>query len=266
MPRLRSEDAARRAESGQQDFVESLARGLNVILAFGIERRPMTLSEVSRAANLPKASTSRLLRTLDTLGYVETDGRVFRLTSHVLTLAGAFLGSDPVTTLLQPLCERISRLFRESCFVGVLDGRHVVTVAHASPRSAERLTTNIGLRHPAFATAAGRVLLAALSDDTLEAFLKDLHPQAFTRHTILDRGKLREIILKCRAEGYCISNQESVIGYRAVAFPLQRRDGSTVGTLCISLRIEHCESSPDLMDRSIDILRRESARLQRELI
>jgi len=266
MPRLRAEDAARRAASGHgPDFLEAVARGLRVIHAFGTERRPMTLSDVARAADMPKPTVGRVLHTLEVLGYVECEGRLFRLTPHVLTLANAFLGSDPVSAIVQPLCERISRTVGESCFAGVLDGQHVVTIAHATPRHPMNLATSIGLRHPAFATAAGRVLLAALPDAELDAWLAELKPEALTFRTMIDRAALREAVLRCREDGHCVTDQESVLGYRAVAFPLKRRDGRTVGALSTPLRIEHCEREPDLLERCTLMLRKETTQLAREL-
>ena len=266
MPRLRAEDAARRAASGNgPDFLEVVARTLRVIHAFGAERKPMTLSEVARAADIPKPSAGRMLHTLQVLGYAESDGRLFRLTPQVLTLANAFLGSDPVSTILQPICERISRAVGESCFVGVLEGQHVVTVAHATPRHPMHLATSIGLRHPAFATAAGRVLLAAQEDAMLDAWLAALKPEPYTHRTVLDRDALRALILRCRVDGFCRADQESVLGYRAIAFPIRRRDGVVVGALSTPLRVEHCETEPDLEERCTLLLRQETAKLAREL-
>ena len=95
MSRLRPQDAETRAQRANADFSEALARGLGVISAFDEQRRQMTLSDVARAVDLPRATVRRALATLVALGYLEADGRLFRLTPRILKLAIAYLSSDP---------------------------------------------------------------------------------------------------------------------------------------------------------------------------
>ena len=76
------------------DFVESLDRGLRLLQVFGDRAAPMTLSEIAAAADLPRATARRILFTLQHGGYVTSDGKLFALTPHVLTLAGSYLRSN----------------------------------------------------------------------------------------------------------------------------------------------------------------------------
>lgn len=76
MPRLKRSDAeAALAESAGPEFLEALARGLRVIEAFNRDRRQLTLADLAKLVDLPRASVRRTLMTLVTLGYAETDGR-----------------------------------------------------------------------------------------------------------------------------------------------------------------------------------------------
>ena len=115
MSRLRPQDAEKRAQRADADFSEALARGLGVIGAFDEQRRQMTLSDEARAVDLPRATVLRALATLVALGYLEADGRLFRLTPRILKLAIAYLSSDPVPSILQPVCERLCRQVGASC-------------------------------------------------------------------------------------------------------------------------------------------------------
>ena len=74
------------------DFVEALARGLDVIAAFGRERPQMSLSEVAQATDLARPTARRLLLTLEELGYVRSRDGVFSLTPRVLALGTAYVG------------------------------------------------------------------------------------------------------------------------------------------------------------------------------
>src|SRR5215218_4377885 len=92
MPKLKRGDGDERAT----DFVESLDRGLRLLQAFGATGGPAALSDLARAAELPRATARRILFTLAHGGFVSTDGKLFTLTPHVLTLAGAYLRSNQI--------------------------------------------------------------------------------------------------------------------------------------------------------------------------
>ncbi|MFO1158634.1 MAG: IclR family transcriptional regulator C-terminal domain-containing protein [Reyranellaceae bacterium] len=264
---MNAKDAARRQAAGQGTYyVEALARGLTIIRAFGRDRSAMTLSDMARAANLPKPTVRRVLHTLVDLGYAETDGRLFQLTPAVLSLAAAYLGTDLVATVLQPVCQRVSKATGEACFVAVLDGQEMVMVAHASTRFPLGLATSAGMRLPAFLTAAGRVLLGLLPDDELERRLKAAKVKANTEFAVTDKAKLKAIILKARADGYCMTQREVAMGFCAVAVPLRRIDGTPVGALSIPALAERVAANPDLLDTYLKVLREQVDTLSQQLI
>src|SRR5262249_38016753 len=115
------------------DFVESLDRGLRLLQAFGERASPMTLSEIAAASDLPRATARRILFTLQHGGYVSSDGKLFALTPHVLTLAGAYLRANQVVGVLQPVLDRVAVAAQEISSLAVLDGDDVVFVARGSP-------------------------------------------------------------------------------------------------------------------------------------
>jgi IclR family pca regulon transcriptional regulator len=267
MPRLNAKDAAKRQATGHGSYyVEALARGLTVIRSFGRDRSAMTLSDVARATNLPKPTVRRVLHTLVDLGYAETDGRQFHLAPQVLSLAAAYLGSDLVSTVLQPVCEKVTKVTGEACFVGVLDGQEIVMIAHASTRFPIGLASHVGMRMPAFATAAGRVLLGLLSDDELDARLKAARLKGSTKFTLTDKAKLRSTIMRGRADGYCMTRQEATIGHCAIAVPLRRADGKAIGAISIPALAERVAGNPRFMDSLLKVLRDQVEALSHQLI
>ena len=131
MPKLKRRRKARGRRA--TDFVESLDRGLRLLRAFGERAAPMTLSEIARAADLPRATARRILFTLQHGGYVSSDGKLFALTPHVLTLAGAYLRSNQIVAVLQPVLDDISLKALEIISLAVLDGDDVVFIARVEP-------------------------------------------------------------------------------------------------------------------------------------
>lgn len=234
MPRRKRSAAEQRlAAAGGGDFLEALARGLRVIEAFNRGRAQLTLSDVAKLVDLPRASARRTLRTLVQLGYAEADDRLFRLTPRVLTLAGAYLRSNAITDVLQPALERLSAEVNESCSAAVLDGEDVVMIAHASPGRIVPISEQIGFRVPAVASALGRVLLAGLDDRSLQTFLARTNPGQLTPSTVLDKTELRKAILKVRSDGYALVDQEVEVGFRSIAVPVKKSDGRTVASVNI---------------------------------
>ena len=175
MPKLDAKDAAARASNPLgRDFSEALFRGLQIITAFGPSTQSMTLSDVARQVDLPRATVRRSLLTLAHLGYVKEEGRLFSLTPQVLQLAAAYLGASHASTILQPCCERLAAEYGDTFSVAVLDGESAVMIAYATPRRMYMDAPGIGLRLPAYCSAVGRVLLAALPDLQRESFLEQI--------------------------------------------------------------------------------------------
>jgi IclR family pca regulon transcriptional regulator len=242
MPRIKRSEAERhQIEASGPEFLEALARGLRVIQAFDRERRQLSLSDVARLVELPRASVRRTLHTLVQLGYAESDGRLFRLTPRILNLAGAYLLSNPVSSIVQPALERLSVEVDTSCSAAVLDGDDVVLIAHASPTRILQINAQIGLRLPAVSSSLGRVLLAALDDKDLDKFLARIRPIRLTPLTVVDKAALRRAIVKARADGFSLVDQEVETGFRSISVPLRRLDRKVIAALNIGA---HSERGP----------------------
>ena len=215
-------------------YVQSFARGLEVIRSFSAAAPQQTLSEVAARTGLTRAGARRILLTLQTLGYLESDGRLFRLTPRILDLGFAYLSSMPIWDLAEPLMEALTDRVHESCSAAVLDGLDIVYVLRVHTHKIMSTNLAVGSRLPAFWTSMGRVLLAALPEDELRARLATVPRQAFTRHTVLDDDALLARIADARQQGWCLVDQELEEGLISVAAPLKSRTGHVVAALNIS--------------------------------
>lgn len=202
------------------EFIPSLAKGLAVIQLFSAKAPEWTLSQIARELELTPGSTRRILRTLELLGYaVATDGR-FRLTSRVLNLGFAYLASQPFVTTAGPLLQALATRLGATCSIVTLDEREVVYLARATHRQFEPFYVHVGARLPAYATAPGKVLLAALSSANLERRLKGWTLEPFTPNTVTTLATLRTQITEARARGWAVNEQELFLGQRSIAVPL----------------------------------------------
>ncbi|MDA8444938.1 IclR family transcriptional regulator domain-containing protein [Paracidovorax valerianellae] len=215
-------------------YVQSFARGLEVIRSFSATAPQQTLSDVAARTGLTRAGARRILLTLQTLGYVDTDGRLFRLTPRILDLGFAYLSSMPIWDLAEPTMEALVDQVHESCSAAVLDGRDIVYVLRVHTHKIMSTNLGVGSRLPAFWTSMGRVLLAGQSDDAVMALLQNLPRRQLTPHTLLDDENLLAAVRQARTQGWCLINQELEEGLISVAAPLRNRAGETVAALNIS--------------------------------
>jgi IclR family pca regulon transcriptional regulator len=216
-------------------YVQSLERGLAVIRAFDAEHRELTLSDVARRCTLTRAAARRFLLTLSDLGYVRSDGKLFSLTPRVLELGYAFLGGLSLPEVAEPHMESLVGAVRESCSLSVLDGDDIVYVSRVPTSRIMRVAINVGTRFPAYATSMGRVLLAALPEPELEAYLSRAKLEPLTDRTICSPGELRAELDRVRRSGHAVVDQELEEGLRAIAAPIRDRSGAAAGALNISV-------------------------------
>ncbi|WP_163649267.1 IclR family transcriptional regulator C-terminal domain-containing protein [Modicisalibacter sp. 'Wilcox'] len=224
-----------RLSPDDRDFVTALASGLDVILAFDQEHPRMTLSEVAARTGMNRARARRFLLTLNALGYVRKQHRHFELAPRTLQLGYAYLSANNYRTVIQQHLEDITRETGESSSLGVLDGSDVIYVGRsAAPHRLMAITLAVGTRLPAVLTSMGRVLLAQLPDEELDALLETVTLERHTEHTITDKRELRDCLRRVREQGYCIVDQELDSGLRSLAVPTFDAHGRLLGAINVS--------------------------------
>jgi IclR family transcriptional regulator, pca regulon regulatory protein len=207
------------------DFVEALARGLDVLACFDADHRRMTLSEVAGAAALARPTARRLLLTLEELGFVRSAAGTFELTPKVLTLGMAYVGALGLWDVARPHLEALVARTGESSSMAQLDGADIVYVARVSVPKLIALRVDIGTRFPAVVTSQGKVLLAALPPDELERTLA-LPSRAGLSPAVGHRPeRLRDELTEVRARGWALADEELAPGVRSIATPVRDRDG-----------------------------------------
>ncbi|MEU0584939.1 IclR family transcriptional regulator C-terminal domain-containing protein [Streptomyces sp. NPDC006132] len=195
-----------------RDFIESLARGLTVLTAFGEGRPELTLTEVARATGLARATARRALITYEHLNLVTPrEARTFSLTPRVLSLGYPPLSRTSLPEIAQPHLADLTSRIHESTSLAVLSdsGEEIQCTARVATGRVMSVNITVGTRLPAHATALGRVLLADRADD---------HP-------------LRNALAAIRSQGYALVDEELEEGLRSLAVPIRDRAGRVVAAL-----------------------------------
>jgi len=215
-------------------YVQSFARGLEVIRTFSSAAPQQTLTEVAGRSGLTRAGARRILLTLQTLGYVETDGRQFRLTPRILDLGFAYLSSMPIWNLAEPVMEGLVDRVKESCSAAVLEGTDIMYVLRVPTHKIMRINLGVGSRLPAYCTSMGRILLGSLPDEEVERRLTRAELSARTEHTLTRVDDVLTKVRQARDQGWCLVDQELEEGLISMAAPVVNRNGRVIAALNIS--------------------------------
>ncbi|WP_328330647.1 helix-turn-helix domain-containing protein [Kribbella sp. NBC_00382] len=225
------------------DFVESLARGLDVLACFDADHRSMSLSEVATAAGLARPTARRLLLTLEELGFVRSTGGGFQLTPKVLTLGMAYVGALGLWDIARPHLESLVARTGESSSMAQLDGSDIVYVARVSVPKIIALRVDIGTRFPAAQTSQGKVLLAGLPADELARTLAQPSRAGLPPYIGRSPEQLDAELTEIRARGWALADEELAPGVRSVAAPV--RDGSGTVRAAMNVTVHAAETSTD---------------------
>jgi IclR family pca regulon transcriptional regulator len=237
------------------DFVEALARGLDVLACFDADQPSMSLSQVATAAGLARPTARRLLLTLEELGFVRSSGGSFALTPKVLTLGMAYVGALGLWDIARPHLEALVARTGESSSMAQLDGSDIVYVARVSVPKLIALRVDIGTRFPAVQTSQGKVLLAALPPDELGAALAQPSRAGLPPYIGRSEARLHDELTEVRARGWALADEELAPGVRSVAVPV--RDSTGAVRAAMNVTVHAAETSTErLLQEHLPLLLR----------
>jgi DNA-binding IclR family transcriptional regulator len=214
----------------------ALGHGLAVLDMFAMDRQTVTASEIARELGIHKSTASRIASNLTLSGYLvpATNGPGYRL-SGKLTRLGAIASAD--ADLATVSVEHVRALvddMGETCHVGVLEGHEAVTVVLVDGSYSVRLHSWVGKRSEAYSTAMGKVLLAGLSEPTLDMLFPGKRLKPMTGHTIQTVAELKEQLEQVRKHGFALDDEELEPGLRCVAAPILDHNHDVVAALTIA--------------------------------
>jgi IclR family pca regulon transcriptional regulator len=216
------------------DFIEAIARGLDVIRAFGPGQPVMSLAAVAAATGLPRPTARRILLTLEQLGYARPAASGFELTPRVLDLGMSYVLARGQWEIARPHMEDLVARTRESSSIAQLDGSDIIYVARVAVPKIVALRVTIGTRFPAVATSLGKVLLAALGDADVERALAEPGRSGIAPRCQPGPAERAAALREVRARGWALTDGELAAAIRSVAVPLRDGDGKVIAALNVN--------------------------------
>jgi IclR family acetate operon transcriptional repressor len=265
------------AESETRYVVQPVLKAMQVLQLVCEAPGPIALNDLVRAAELPKTTVFRYLRTLATMRLVEHDQTTDRYRPGI-GLWSLTHATNPYETLRQtcrPEMKRLQQRFNETVNLGVLSGSDVVYLDIVESERSLRMQAKIGASDPLHSTALGKVLLAFRPPVQRDALL----PKSLTRltpNTIVDRAALLEQLDIIRTTGYAVDLGENEEGSCCLAAPIcddrnfavaaislsapaARMEGAVRQAICANLITAAAEISRALHGRGTDIASRPQA-------
>ena len=248
----------------RRDWIAGLEKGLSLIECFDEANPRLTASQAGTRCGLSRTAARRYLLTLEHLGYLASDGKLFWLTPRVLRLGQSYLESARLPRIVQPFLQRVTAGTQENAYVSVMDGDDIIYLARNGPNRAMNTGYVLGARVPAQVTAAGMLLLSLRSLEMQNNWLASHDLKAFTSYTIASKDRMRIELARVRAQGWALSEQQLELNHRGIAVAMRDRHGDVVGALSVTMPMGH-ESSEAVVARVLSVLS-ETAQAMRNLI
>jgi DNA-binding IclR family transcriptional regulator len=205
------------------------------ILELLAERSPRGVTEIAGEMKLDKSGVSRLLKSLAEMGYVvQTAARgQYQASPRIVALAQQFLAGDRLIQEAQPILRALAHEARATAHLAmIIDGQPLVVAKEPSPELIQ-VSTRVGAKIPAHASAVGKVLLASLDEAALARVLR--RPLArFTDRTLADARTLREAIEEVRRQGYAFESEEEHRGVGCIGAPVRDATGRWIAAISIA--------------------------------
>lgn len=199
--------------------VKAADRTLDLFEAFARSKRPLTLSEVSKAIDMPVSSCHVLLRTLTSRGYVTTfdQQRLYYPSKLLSELSGTLLANNPVLAIISPLLQALRDHCGETVVLGKRLGNQVIYLdVYETPKTI-RFSARVSTLRDLHSSALGKALLEQMPEAERVAFVAGLNLQPITGHTLTDAASLLTNIREGLDRGWQLTDGESVDDVMAVA-------------------------------------------------
>lgn len=190
------------------------------ILAYVAQFQPVSPSQIRKELEIPKSSLHGLLETLSMRGFLDqTPDGEFRIGLGAFEVGSAWHANVDLTHSAAASLRALVRSMNQTGHVGVLSGRDIIYTLKEESDQPIRLVSAVGKRLPAHATALGKVLLGALTDDEIHALLGDPLP-VLTDSTIRECRALIKVVHEAQKRGYAVDRGESTLGVTCFAAPI----------------------------------------------
>lgn len=230
----------RNTEKPPANTVQSVVRAARIVEALADAGRPLSLSQVADAVGVGLPTAYRFMQTLDHLQWVVRDPELkqYRIAPRMVRFAHSFFETSDLWPIAHPHLVQARQEYNETFNLAVLDGTDILYIDRVKTRRILDIRLDIGSKLPAFCTAMGRVLLAALPSDEAHRRLARTRREPFTPKTVTEMKALMAALETARRRGFAVNQGEIAGELVSVSAPVHDVDGRVVAALNMAVRAE----------------------------
>ncbi|MHB1651258.1 MAG: IclR family transcriptional regulator [Desulfitobacteriaceae bacterium] len=242
-------------------IIQSIDKALDILCCFSISEPEFGVTELATRLGMYKSTIFRTLKTLEQRGFViqDTKTQKYRLGFKLFDLGNAVISGLEVRTVALPHMQELCSRTKETVTLDIADNGERVCIEKVEGTESVRTVVQIGLRHPLYIVAPGKLLLAYMPKEDVDRILSSKNLRGTALGKAIDVTALRKELMQITLQGYSFSNSERSIGTSAFAAPIRNHEGKVFAALGLS----GPESRFDEERRSL--LLRETARTANEI-
>lgn len=245
--------------------VKSADRVIQILETIGLSNGGTTHRDLSEGLGIPKGSLSFLLSNLIDRDYVtlDSDSKRYRLGPGLLVLTGRYLSTIDLVRIARPILRELVSEVNEDGELAVMKESEAFILHKEECSRPFTYSIPIGHRGPMYATAAGKAILAYLSDDELARYLSLVKLTPITKNTITNRQALLRGLKDIRSTGLAYGRDELYEGASAIAAPVFNLHRNIAGSIVVTL--PSARFKPEKRRIIEPALRRAAAEISRQL-
>lgn len=217
--------------------VNSICRVLDILECFTSKNNSWGVIELAQKLDLPASTVHRLMNTLVSRGYLAKSphSKRYKPGSRLIWFSEAIISQYDMRNIARPYLEELAKVADETVHLCQLDHFDLFYVDKIETNHSVRCNSYMGLRIPAHASSAGKVLLAYQDEQSIRAYCDNLsHAPVFTKNTISSPDALLTELSHVKCMGYALDNEEIELGLTCVAAPIFDMNGYAQMALSIS--------------------------------
>ena len=219
-----------------QQILHSVENALNVLEIMAVTEAEQGVTEISKHLGISTSSAHRLLITLEAKGFVVQNAHTgkYKPGMKMVTMGANILNNTNIIMECRPYLQELNQQTGETSILTLYSHGEVTCVDKMTGSNPATITSQIGLKRPAYATATGKLFLAFLPPEQLEKYLQEVDLLPLTPFTIVDKNELRLGLAEIRRTGVAEDQQEAQEGLVCFAAPVRNGYDDAVAAMAVS--------------------------------
>lgn len=217
--------------------INSIKRTLRILAYICHQKNGVKVSELARTFNTSSPAIYNYLKNMLEEGFIFKDhitGR-FRATYRIVDLASVVLSNNEISELTYSILCKLSEDTQSTVHLALKEADLGVCVSKVGSSDTIPSITRVGMSFELYPTALGKAILAFLSEEELEDYLKRTELVPYTRNTITERDALIEELKRTQSRGYSIDNEEHKLGLSALGVPIFDYTEKVIGSISVMI-------------------------------